>query len=408
MSFYVQKRLGKGPFRFIVSRRRELSSIDNDTDLSTGASGEFIRHRDEVFYSADQRKVQKAELPQSRSVASTPFWSSLLDGTSRGYAFLGMMAFGAVLILFGLVVVARKGPQGWIPFLLGAGLAIAPIVMTAQKRRQLREIEERRHRERAEREARDRELLAAYSGALDRLRENPDAEALEQVRREREKLDLSYAIWGDLACATVLQVGFSTLAKVGPDRAAEVADLMDRSSTAAGLIDADAAGVKHALYSTILWHLLADDRLGGPQTEIVRKVQKGFRIAPEDVPIDTSSEEQFERLRGIDHRHVPRCDTALPLGLSEYCIHVAGARMPDNATCNVHVTNKRLIFDGPKRIEVALPNIDDIEVDADASSITVRAANLKHPIAFRVEQPIYVASMLSLATTLDERPKSFT
>ena len=38
-------------------RRREFRSIDPDPELSTGASGEFIRHRPEIFYSADLRTI---------------------------------------------------------------------------------------------------------------------------------------------------------------------------------------------------------------------------------------------------------------------------------------------------------------------------------------------------------------
>ena len=49
-----------------------------------------------------------------------------------------------------------------------------------------------------------------------------------------------------------------------------------------------------------------------------------------------------------------------------------------------------------------------IEVEADTSTILLRITNLKTPVTLRVEEPIYFASLISLATTLDERPKSFT
>ena len=39
MSFTVQKSLGNSLFRFAVGRRRELKSIDHNTEMSTGSSG---------------------------------------------------------------------------------------------------------------------------------------------------------------------------------------------------------------------------------------------------------------------------------------------------------------------------------------------------------------------------------
>ena len=405
MSFYVQKVLATGPFRFAARRRRELSSIDDTPELSTGPSGEFIRHRDEVFYSADHRPIRSPELPRARSIATTPFWSTLIDGTPRGWGFVGVMAFGVLLILIGLSVVASKGSNaGWFEVILGLGGLGAPIALTAQKRAAVRSQEERRRKERAEHDEREREMLGAYATALDHLRENPNDEALQQVRREREKLDLPYSIWGDAARSTVLQVGFNTLAKRGPEASAEIAALMDRACAAAGLVAEDQNGVKQALYSTILWHFLADDRLGETQKKIVRTIQDGFAIKPEDVPVDTSSEEQFDRLRGIDHRSVPKCESTLQLRHREFCL-LAATTTTDNT--NLIVTNRRLVITNAKREEIPIDEIDEIDVDADDSSVTIRTSTRKRPMTVRLAEPVYFASLLSLATTLDERPKSF-
>lgn len=403
--FYVSKILATGQFRFAARRRRELSSIDDDRELSTGPSGEFVRHRDEVFYAADHRPIRNPELPHLRSIATTPFWTTLVDGTPRGWAFVAMMAFGALLMLLGLSVVVHGSGAGWVEVILGLALIGAPIVMTAQKRSTIREAEQRRQKEHAERDERDRQLLSAYSAALDRLRDNPDDEALKLVRREREKLDSPYAIWGDAARATVLQVGFNSLAKRGAEASPEIAALMDRASSAAGLIAEDATGVKQMLYSTVLWHLLSDDRLGETQREVVRTIQRGFAIQPEDVPVDTFSEEQFDRLRGIDHRNVPKCDPQMPLRPREYCIFNTN----DTASRPVVISNQRLVIGGnAKPEELLIAEIDDIEVDADHSTVTVRTTGKKRPAVIQLTEPIYFASLLSLATTLDERPKSFT
>ena len=165
---------------------------------------------------------------------------------------LGLIGFGALLLLLGLATLANKGGAGWIWIVLGLILIVIPLVTTALKRRVVLQAEMHKHKEREERDARNRELLAAYTTSLERLREDPGDAALAQVLAENEKLDLPYAVWADTAIGTVLYVGFSTLAKVGPERASEVASLMDRSSDAAGLIAEDASAVKQALYSTIL------------------------------------------------------------------------------------------------------------------------------------------------------------
>lgn len=407
MSFIVQKSLGNSFFRFAVSRRRELRSIDDDRELSTGPNGEFIRHRPEIFYAADLRSIRSPEVPKSRSVASQPFWSSVFGGP-RGKMMLGLTAAGVLFLLLGLAVLASKGAAGAVWLILGIILLAIPVVITAQQRRVVRMHEELIRKERDERDARNRELLSAYTGALEHLRDDPTDEALQHVLRENEKLDMPYAIWADTAIGTVLHVGFSTLGRLGADRAADIAALMDRASDAAGLIAEDALAVKQAVYSTILWHFIADDRLGDTQLSIVRAIQEGFKIKPDDVPIDTSSEAQFIRLRGIDHRNSPRCETNVPLGLHEYCMYTAEVRPTSGqSTTTICITNKRLIVEGPKRIEVKVPTIDDILVDADASRVTIRASGVKTPIEFTAGEPIYLGAMADLATRLDDRPKGF-
>ena len=405
MSFTVQKNLGNSVFRFAVGRRREFRSIDHNTELSTGSTGEFVRHRPEIFYSADLRQIHKAEMPKPRSAVKTSFWSTLAEGGMKNYALLGV---GGLFLLLALATMAGGKPAGAILwFGLGIAAIAVPLLTTFTKRRSIRLSEERKSRERIERDQRNAEMLAAYTSALEQLRDDPGDASLSRVMAENEKLDLPYAVWADNAIGTVLHVGFSTLAKVGPARASEVAQLMDRASDAAGLIAEDAKAVKQALYSTILWHFMADDRLGEEQVKIVRSIQQGFGLTPEELPVDTSSESQFERLRGVDHRNAPRCNTQVPLNLNEYCMYTAPIRMGESAERNAIVTNKRFIIDGDKPIEVPVPKVDDIYVDADQHVVSMRAPDLKRPLEFRAGEPIYLAAMLDLATRLDDRPKSF-
>jgi hypothetical protein len=410
MSFRIQKSLGNSFFQFAVGRRRSFRSIDNDAEMSTGPAGEFIRHRPEIFYSADIRAIHTPEVPAPRSVSGTPFWASLIDGTGRGKAMLAMIAIGGLFVLLALSLFAQKRSSGVGPLLLGLILIAIPIVLTSAKRRSIKLQEQKIRKERQERDERDRQLLAAYTTSLEKLRDDPSEATLQFVQRENEKLDLPYAVWADTAIGTVLYVGFSTLAKVGPERAAEVAALMDRASDAAGLIAEDARGVKHALYSTILWHFIADDRLGEEQTRIVRMIQEGFGIKDEDVPIDAAAEAQFNRLRGIDHRNAPRCEANVPLKMNEYCMYTAEIRTGGSSnTTPIFITNKRMILgSGKAATEVAVPKIDDIITDADGGRVTVRASELKRPLDFTAGEPIYLAAILDLASRLDDRPKSFT
>lgn len=407
MSFTVQKSLGNTFFRFAVARRREFRSIDSNPELSTGPSGEFVRHRPEIFYVADLRSIRTPEVPKPRSIAGVSFWSSMFDGTRRGWVMVGTVVLGLVITLMGCAVAKTNGAPGYVEMLIGLGLVGTPLFITWQKRRYIRIEEDRARREREERDKRNAELLAAYTTALERLREKPDDESLDLVLRENEKLDMPYAVWADTAIATVLYVGFSTLARLGPEHAREVAQLMDRASDAAGLIAEDSLAVKHALYSSVLWHFVADDRLGEAQLKIVRAIQEGFGIKPEDVPSDTSAEAQFERLRGVDHRNAPRCEASVPLQLNEYCMYSTQVRTGENASSPIFITNKRVVLGEDRKIDVPVGKIDDLFVDADRNRIVVRASELKRPLEFHADEPIYLAAMLDLATRLDDRPKSF-
>jgi hypothetical protein len=409
VSFTVQKSLGNSFFRFAVTRRREFRSIDTNPELSTGPDGEFIRHRPEIFYSADLRSIRTPEVPPPRSISSTPITTTLTESVKQSKASLLMVGIGGLFIFIGLLVLVSKGMPGLFWLIIGLILVAIPVLRIANQRRIVRQHEERARREREERDTRNRELLATYAASLERLREKPDDETLAEVQRENEKLDLPYSIWADTAIGTVLHVGFSMLARVGAERAAEVAQLMDRASDAAGLIAEDALAVKHAVYSTILWHYLADDRLGEQQLKVVRAVEEGFGIKEGDIPNDDSAERQFERLRGIDHRNAPRCEATVPLNLNEYCLYTAPISHGEGSNHAIHITNKRVIVSGGgKPVEMAVPAIDDIVVDADKNRVTLRASTVKMPIEFGAEEPIYLAAMADLATRLDDRPKSFT
>jgi hypothetical protein len=82
-------------------------------------------------------------------------------------------------------------------------------------------------------------------------------------------------------------------------------------------------------------------------------------------------------------------------------------RLHDGTETTAFVTNKRFIVEGAKQLDVPVPNVDDIHVDADQRFLTIRASALKRALEFTAAEPIYLAAMIDLATRLDDRPKSF-
>jgi hypothetical protein len=423
VTLFVQKSLAAGPIRFGVNPRAEVESIDSDPSLSTGSRGEFIRRSGQgYFYAANVKPVGAPELPKVAGISSIPFWTSVVDGTPRGWGLLAMLVVGALLLLLGFLVVATKGPQGWIEVILGIALIATPIVLTAQRRQQIRQQEERDRLAREDAERRNRAMLAAWSEALERASLNPTDVGIEDLARERQALDLPYELWSPSARAASLRVGFEHLAKVGPERSAEVAALMDRISRAAGLEVPDELGAKHDLYRALVWHLLADDRYGESQMETLKKIRKGFEIWDRDVPAEAEAAGQFRRLRGLTRDNLPRSQCPIRLAFRESCIvssrgHLVEIkrdkktridRLIEGRACSLYLTNKRVVIEGRSTIELPLPKVDDIEVDADTNVVTMASPQFKDkPLRVRLENPIFVAALIELAVTLNERPRGF-
>lgn len=412
MTFYVQKSLAHGPIRFGVSPRHASEEIDRDAGLSTGATGEFLRKRTHGFFFADTRPIGLPVLHTPPSIARQPFFQTMRGEGTRGVGYLALIIAGALFSLLGLLVLARKGPQGIIPLLLGVIMITFPIVRTAQQRRAARIKEERERAEHEERNKRFQAALELYGGALERLRKDPTEANLDAVTRARETLEVPYRVWAQLAKRTVLQIGFDALAKHGPARASEVSELMARASDAVGLMREDEHDTKLALYSIVIWHLLADDRLGTVQADQLRLFREGFGISEADVPEDAAAIEEFRKLQGVTRSNLPRTQCNIKMRFREYCIHSTRCTMIDahgnaHGTGTLWVTNKRVFIDARKKMDVELMQIDDVEVDVDLNLLTIKAAKPDQPITMRVEQPIYSAALIDLATTIDERPRGF-
>jgi hypothetical protein len=415
VTFYVQKNLAHGPIRFGVSPRLTAEEIDADAGLSTGKSGEFLRRRTEGYFIADTKAVGAPAIPITPSITKMPFWHSMKpDGTARAWGFLALMAVGVIFVLLGIGVLVRKhSPAGWVEVVLGSAMIATPIILTAQKRRQIREQEEKERAEREERERRHRAMLEAYTSAVQHLRENPSEENLAAAKRERDALDLPYEIWSPLAKRTVLQIGFDALAREGSSASKEVSDLMTRASNAVGLEAADEAETKLDLNRALIWHLLADDRYGDAQEGSLSELRKGFQLADRDLPVESQLVEEFKMLRGVTSKNVPRPQcSGIRLQFREYCIHsTRGTLMSEKGaprgTGSLFVTNKRVVIDVRKLVEIPLTQIDDVDVDVDANVLIIRAAKPHKPVLMQVEQPIYTAALIDIAGTIDDRPKGF-
>ncbi len=410
MTFYVKKSLAHGPIRFGVSPRHTIEEIDSDPAVSTGVSGEFVRRSTHGYFFADSYPIGVVEIPKPSSIASTSFFSALKPADAKGWGFVAMMIVGAILLLLGIGTIMRLGPQGWIPVILGLALLSTPLGITAQKRRAIRAQEEKDRAEREEREKRNREAMTAYTTALERLRADPSEENMKIALREREQLELSYKIWRPVAKRTVLHIGFAALGRLSAKSSDEISRLMERVAAAAGLDKPDTLDVKLDLYQTVVWHLLADDRVGPTQTRELDAIRRGLGLSDSDTSDESFAMQQFDRLRGITREKLPEHDCPIPLGYRETCIHstrgqIHGAKKAED--CTLYLTNKRVILDGRKKRELPLPRVDDVDVDVNANVMTIQVARPDPALQLTVEQPLYTAALIDIATTLDERPKSF-
>jgi antitoxin (DNA-binding transcriptional repressor) of toxin-antitoxin stability system len=76
--------------------------------------------------------------------------------------------------------------------------------------------------------------------------------------------------------------------------------------------------------------------------------------------------------------------------------------------CTVYITNRRVVVAAKKnKHDIPLGKIDDVEVDADPNVLTIRTARALKDVELQLDDPIYAAALLDIATTLDERPRGF-
>ena len=399
MTFFVEKRLAVGRIRFSVAPH-DAATADGDITLSTGPNGEFVRrHSDGYFFGDAPRFDGSAPAMESNSIARIPFWMALKpEGTAKSWAILALLPLGLLFVLLGLAALV-KSAVGLVYILFGLILVAVPIVITAQRRKKIREEEARQRAELAAAEQRNRDMLGTYLTALENLRTDRSDAAISAIERERGALELPYEVWAPVARSIILQIGFDELAS-GKRSTADIGRLLDRAAKAAGLSREDAVGIKQDLYQTVLWHYVADRRLGEAQEKILEKIEGDFRLP--EMPLDATSAEQFRRIRDASGSKLERRECGNQLGMHEFCVFETAT----NGT-RVHVTNKRMLVEGSDDAEVPLPKIYDINVNVDDGTATIKSTDRKKPIALHVPDPIYTAAVLDLASELDQRPKSW-
>ena len=424
VTFFVRKAFATGRLRFGVERRSPIAEIDNELYLSTGPAGEFVRRRSKGFYFAAPRPLGKLDRDRENASASTNFFDALKpDGTSRGWVFFGLMLFGVLLILIGLGVVMTKGPLGWIEVIFGLLLVVMPIAMTARERQQLRQQEAHERAEFEAEESNRQEVLSSYLQALERLRNERSDEALNDVTRQRQNLDLPYEAWAPVARRAVLDLSFETLARLTPQRSDEAAASIDRTGSATGLLPGDIHAVKQELVATITWHLLADDRMGAAQKALMAAVQQSMKLTEADLPQEGHAECQFDQLRGLTADQLEKQSCTVPLLFGEHCFFSTRAtsmltrrvreegvqidKLVDGESFSLFVTSRRVILDARKRQEIPLVKIDDIDVDVDGRAITLKLGKPLKPVTLRVDDPIFTAGIIEIALDAEPRPRSF-
>jgi hypothetical protein len=427
LSVYIRKSLALGPIRFGVTTRHggTLPPADLERGFSTGPNGEYRRLGKGSMFFADSRGLGKGIFappkPEDRSLLE-----ALRPEDAKGWGRIALMVLGLFLVLIGLLVTIRLGKQGLIEIVLGLGIIATPVVTTWKKLQVLRAAAAKERAEIEAIEARNRAMVGELATAIALLETSHDDATLAEIRRVRSGKDVPYEAFSPLAKTAVLRVGFQLLTGATPAGPAPLAQTMDRISDTVGLTPEDKHAVKLYLYQTVLWHLLADDRLTDAREERLHELRAALALQPQELERDEAAVAEFRRLRGVDTQNLPQYDCDLPLQFQELCYHktsgsamkqkfetvksAAGLkrreeRWEQERPCDVFVTNKRLQLESKKPAQVPLPRIYDVEVDYDANVVGVTTGlDPKKPFYLSLPDPIYTAAVLDIASALAADP----
>jgi hypothetical protein len=414
LALHIRKSLGGGAIRFKISPRQFAPGESDNRLFSTGPAGEFLGTSAGGFFFSEPEKM--GETAYTLPGGGTDGFR--FPSTPADFARWGLMAFGALLILWGLLLFRKNAGGAVVMILIGLALIVTPIAIAMKKQRDIRMERERLQAQRDAADARDRELISTFLESLERLKEKHDPEALRRIGVERDELDVPYVIISPYARATVLRLGFDAVSRHGEIGSEGVAREVDAAADAVRLSDDDRKAAKAQLYATLVWHLLAEDRLGEFQKAELDKLRGLLRIEPELVVKEDAAMAQFAALRGLTRSTLPQHEVDFKLKYQEVVHHRTsgkqmklkgerevvedGVRRKEPIWAEIRneslfVTSKRFILGERKGLEIPLSKIYGIEVDADRNILSVREADKKTPYYIHLEDPIYTAAVLNLA-----------
>jgi hypothetical protein len=420
VTFYVSRSLDSGPIRFGVGHRLVDPTADDPGrgQFSTGARGEYLRLRQSGQFYSDALGTSSPgalvfQSSSRRPEPLVPWW---------GWVSIG---FGGLLILLGILVVVNKGyASGYVEAVVGVALIVLPFVLTYEKRRRERV---QREKQRLEREAYEKEIRRSageYLDRLNRLDSAPDEAALVDIRRAREGKEIPYEHVSSAARAAVLRAGFDALSRWDELGGKGIAQAVARTAEAVGLAEEDRLAVRRVLLHRTWWHLLADDRMGPESGGKLEELRDALGIPPEEVTRERRTSDEFEKLRGIGPKTLPKVDPTFRLRALETCLHVTrgkiltprinipgmrsgeGGKWKEGEEQEIVVTTQRVLVRRGKDLELDVREIWDLETDVDDGILLLVEGGEKrknHYLA--LSDPVYTAGVIQAAAEAPLKPK---
>jgi hypothetical protein len=404
VAFYVRKTLATGALRFGV-QPGEQATVEPGAGFSTGPRGEFVRRSAAHLVFGDERDSATAAAAKRMKDDEESAWAPL-----KRPLYLALFALGAILVLLGFLVVARKGPQGWIEVVLGAILIAIPFIVTAEQRRRERVRLEAERKERAEEEARLEAMTGELKEKLEQLRDDYRPAALATLRRERISRDVPYEVFMPVAKKVAVDIAFDSLARSGDDPAL-FASHFDSVVDAVGLRDEDAADVKAQVLERLFWHLAADGRITPQEEERFDRYARELGIDARQFSTGIASVRQLRAASGLSPKAIPETTSPVELKFRELCHYVAPGRLlkkrQDEARgreIQLVVTSGRVVLAGAKQ-EVPLASVYDLEADADRGTLSIATGEGK-VLHVSMAEPITAAAVIDAARQrAAERPR---
>lgn len=401
MHFYVRRTIGPTRIRFGVNVLDPLETGgDGDGFWSTGGAGEFRRHGAPGLYYTESEATGPAAIEAQRDERK------LFDFRAFPTWMLGLMAGGMLFFVIGLLVVFRKGPQGWIEVILGAGMIAAPFIITAKQRRDARIAAEKERLARAEEEERRRKIVGEFAAQVERLHADVSDQELENIRKTRTKREIPLEAFAHLADAALLRIGFALLVERGLPPG-EVSVRLKHVAKALGLPDEHVAELRTQIYQKLVWQLLADRRLTPEHRARLDEIRRGIGVngAAER---EASAMAQFEKVESLDPRKPPKLLENPSVRPIERGIHETPAtilRGKNEEPGSLLITSRRVALRGKKEVEIPVDYIFDIEVDADRNLLRIVANDRKEKVHEVVlDDPIYAAALVQIAAAMPKKP----